>query len=103
MVASDQVITDADESLCEIAPIATSTKVALGRKNMATELIVRDEALAAEQSAVVNESMQLMNVLLDTVGMNARGRNVAAVAQASPPLGPLLQFDNASKRSHQQL
>lgn len=40
---------------------------------MAIELTVRDEAIAAEQFAVVNESMQVMNVLLDVVGMNARG------------------------------
>lgn len=54
---------------------------------MAIELTVRDDALAAQQTAAVNESMHVLSALLNVVGMNARGtmkRNVVASPTRAP-------------------
>jgi hypothetical protein len=77
--ASDEAIASTDEGGLRMLRLQRQRKLLWDTRNIAIELTVRDPAMAAEQTALVNESMQVMNVLLGVVGMNARGtmrRNV---------------------------
>ena len=99
---SDQAITAADDAELRLLRLQRQRKMLWDAKNMAIELTLRDKGLVVEQSAVVSESMHVMNVLLEAVGMNAGGkmrRNVGQVAVASPPPRPT---SPVRQRQHQK-
>jgi hypothetical protein len=70
---SSQAVAAEDEVRLRVLRLQRQRKLLWDARNVAIELTVRDESVAAEESALVNESMQVMKVLLDCVGMNARG------------------------------
>jgi hypothetical protein len=84
---SDQVIANATESELRMLRLERQRKLLWETRSVAIDLTVRDDALAAQQTAAVNESMQVLSALLVAVGMNARGtmkRNVVASPARAP-------------------
>jgi len=100
--ASDQAIISADEGRLRMLRFERQRKLLWETRNMAIELTVRDEAMVVEQTAVVNESMQVMNMILDRVGMNARGtmrRVLPAPLPAPAPAAPVRQQQQQKKKA----
>jgi hypothetical protein len=71
--ASNQAISAGDEGKLRMLRLQRQRKLLWETRNVAIDLTVRDDDVAGEQTKLVTECMNVMNVVLDRIGMNARG------------------------------
>jgi hypothetical protein len=98
---SEQAIAAADEAKLRLLRLQRQRKLLWETRNVAIELTVRDEDVAGEQTALVNECMQVMNVVLDRIGMNGRG-TVRRVVPAVPAVAVAVASIVKQKKSKEK-
>lgn len=76
--ASSAAILSGEEGQLRMVRLKRQRKLLLSTRDVAIDLTVREDE-GAEQTAVVNECMQVMQVVLDRVGMNASVRRTIVV------------------------
>lgn len=93
--ASEQAIAEADEGKLRVLRLQRQYNLLWDAQSIAIDLTVRNEHVAGEQTDLVNKCTQVMNVVLDKMGMNQRGvgalvpaaaavRNAARVVRNAP-------------------
>jgi hypothetical protein len=81
--ASEEAIADADEGKLRLLRLNRQYNLFWDAQSFVIDLTVRDENVAGEQSKLVNDCMQVVNVVLDRMGLNGR-RRVALLLPLSP-------------------